>query len=106
MRIKDRMVQLQQKLKMSQDRLLQLSSLEQESYGHMSAVAKTSQDLTISNTTPTASYSLDSNHYGGIDFEAICNALDKQRIGLSVLTDVLSKNIRDIHIMKRELNLD
>ena len=95
------MVQLQQKLKISQDRLLQLSSLEQESYGQLTAAVGT----VAVKPTQDISYSVDSNS-GSLDYEAVCNALDKQRIGLSVLTDVLSRNIRDIHIIKRELNLD
>ena len=95
--MKDRLDQLSQKLKVSQDRLMQLSSLEQES-------ASRSQDL----TTPSSLNQLDSNSLAssGLDVDAICSAFDKQRTGLTVLTDILTKNIRDVQIIKKELNLD
>lgn len=37
------------------------------------------------------------------DLEAVCNALQQQRLGLEQLTEILEKDMRDIGIIKSSL---
>lgn len=81
---------------------MQLSSLEQES-------ASRSQDMSSTSLSLSLNHQSDSNSslaHSGLDLEAICSAFDKQRTGLAVLTDILTRNIRDVQIIKREMSLD
>jgi hypothetical protein len=46
------------------------------------------------------------NNISSTDLDAICSALDRQRTGLEVLSEVLTKDIRHISVLKKELDLN